>query len=83
MNKVLVLVYVPMLEEEYDIFIPINKKVGTIKKLIAGTILELSGCQIKNPDEFKLYNKETGEKYDNNLDVKASGIANGSKLLLI
>ena len=42
MNKFLVLVYVPLLEEEYNIYIPINKKVGTIKKIIIDSVAELS-----------------------------------------
>ena len=37
-NKMLVIVYVPFLDEEFDIFIPINKKVGTIKNIIISSI---------------------------------------------
>ena len=33
-NKILIIVYVPMIEEEYDIYIPVVKKVGTVKNLI-------------------------------------------------
>ena len=33
-NKILIRLYIPLIEEEYDIFIPINKRVGTIKQLL-------------------------------------------------
>ena len=29
-NKILVIVYVPLIEKEFDIYIPIVKKVGTV-----------------------------------------------------
>jgi hypothetical protein len=82
-NKVLVLVYVPFLEEEYDILLPINKKIGTVKKIIIDTIFELSGLENGRSDNFGLYNKENGQNYDNNLTVKDSNIINGTKLLLM
>ena len=83
MNKVLVFVYVPLLDEKYDVFIPINKKIGTIKNVIINSIIELSET---NPEVFsnmKLYSKETGNILENNIYVKASDIENGSELILL
>jgi hypothetical protein len=83
MNKILVVVYVPSLEERYDVFIPINKKVGTIKKVIIDTINELSSGSLKNKEKLKLYNKDDCKIYNNNVYVKNSEIVNGTELLLI
>lgn len=83
MNKVLVLVYVPLLEKQYDILIPINRKIGTIKRILANTIVELSDGNFQMNQNFKLYDKETGKKYDNDVYVKNSGIVNGTKLILL
>lgn len=83
MNKILVLVYFPLLEQEYDIYIPINKKIGTIKKTIINSIYELSEGNIKNPEKLKLYDKDSTMVYDNNIMVKNSGIKNGTKLILM
>lgn len=83
MNKVLVLVYVPLLEQQYDILIPINRKIGTIKRILANTIVELSDGNFQMNQNFKLYDKETGKKYDNDVYVKNSGIVNGTKLILL
>ena len=39
-NKILICLYIPLIEKKYDLYIPINKKVGTIKKLIEEGLLE-------------------------------------------
>lgn len=83
MNKILVLVYIPSIEQEYDIYIPINKKIGTIKNTIINSVLELSEGNLKNIDNLRLYDKETSIIFDNNIIVKNSGIKNGSKLILM
>ena len=40
-NKVLVKLYVPTLEEQYDIWIPINKKIYNVIELLTKTINEI------------------------------------------
>ena len=83
MDKILVLVYIPSIEEEYEVYIPINKKIGTIKKVIIDAIIELSDGNIKSDEKFQLYDKDITGIYNNNLLVKDSGIKNGSKLVLM
>ena len=41
-NKILLEVYIPSIEKEYDIFVPVNKKIGTIKKMIETGITDLT-----------------------------------------
>ena len=83
MNKFLVLVYVPLLEEEYNIYIPINKKIGTIKKIIINSIAELSEIPENKIINLKLYDKESSKIYNSDTLIKESTIVNGSKLLLM
>ncbi len=33
-NKILIELDIPLIERSYDLYIPINKKVGTIKSLV-------------------------------------------------
>ena len=40
-NKILIQVEVPMIEKTYDLYIPVNKKVGTIKRLIEEAVQEI------------------------------------------
>ena len=81
-SKVLIMVYVPMIERDYNIYIPISKKVGTVKNLILKVVEENSDGTFENDGTKFLYDKLTGEKIDDNLFVKFSTIKNGSKLIL-
>ena len=69
-NKILITVHVPLLDKKYDIFIPINKKIGTIKKYCIETINELSGNVIEDINALNLYDKN-------------SEIKNGTEFILI
>ncbi len=83
MNKLLIKVYVPYIAEECDVFIPINKKIGTIKILLINAIKEIAECSELNINTLKIYDKITGKKLDNNILVKDSNLENGSKLILL
>lgn len=83
MNKILVLVYVPLIDKEYDVFIPSNQKIGIVKKYLISSIMELSNIDNYFNENFKLYDKNLSICYDNNIYVKNSGIINGAKLVLM
>ena len=82
-NKILVELEIPLIEVKYDMFIPINKKVGTIKSLIEKSLIELTDmAYIPRPDT-NLYSKETGDVYDVNKTVRDTDLKNGSRVILI
>ena len=82
MNKILILVYVPLFEQEYDVIIPINQKVGIVKMYLINSIFE-SMEENFNEHKLKLYDKNFSICYNNNVYVKDSGIKNGAKLILM
>ena len=57
-NKILIELEIPLIEAEYDLFIPINKKVGTIKNLIEEALTELTNGAYKSKEDSNLYSKE-------------------------
>ena len=84
MNKYLITIIVPMIESEYDLYIPNNKKIGTIKSLILESLLELSnGAFNKKSTMVRMIDKNTGNEFENNVYIKDSGIKNGSKIIII
>lgn len=84
MNKYLITVIVPIIEFEYDIYIPNNKKIGTIKTLILESLIELSNNSFnKKINEVRMIDRDTGNEFENNMYVKDSGIKNGSKIIII
>ena len=83
MNKILVLVYIPEIEQEYDVYIPINKQLGTIKKYLISSVEEFNDGNVSNIENFKIYDKDNSKIYGNNTYVRDSGIKNGTKLILM
>ena len=83
MNKVLVTVYVPLIEQEYNLFIPVNRKIGLVKKILVNSIIELSDGDYIIENEISLYNKMTNQEYKDDIFVIESDIRNGTKLILL
>ena len=82
-NKILVELVVPVLEESYDVFIPVNKKIGNIIVLLTKVVSELSLGYFQGSDSNCLYNGTTGDVYPMDLLVRNSDIRNGSKIILM
>ena len=82
-NKILIELEIPLIEKKYDLFIPINKKIGTIKSLIEQALKELTdnGYIIKEDTNF--YSKETGTIYNVNQNVRDTDLKNGSRIILL
>ena len=83
-NKVLVTLKVPDLETEYNIFLPINKKIGNIIYLLNKAIRELNNDQnIFINNNNTLYNMEKGTIYNLDSFLYETDIRNGSTLILM
>ena len=82
-NKILLEVYIPLIQEEYDIFVPINKSIGTIKNIIEKGIMDLSTSGYQAKEDTNLYSKDTGEIYDVNQKLIDTDLKNGSRIILI
>lgn len=82
-NKILIELYIPLIEKNYDLYIPINKKVGTIKKLIEDGLVDLTDNDYIIKEDTNFYSKETGELYDVNKSVRETDLKNGSRIILI
>ncbi len=82
-NKILIELYIPLIEKNYDLYIPINKKIGTIKKLIEEGLIDLTDHDYIIKEGSNFYSKETGEVYDVNKSVRETDLKNGSRIVLI
>ncbi|MBE6157551.1 MAG: hypothetical protein E7160_02035 [Firmicutes bacterium] len=82
-NKILIELYIPLIEKNYDLYIPINKTIGTIKKLIEEGLVELTDNAYEIKEYTNLFSKETGKIYDVNQKVRETDLKNGSKVILI
>lgn len=82
-NKILILVYVPSLEASFEFYIPINRKIGTIKNTLIEFIQNEYGFAIKDTGSVLIIDKETGDILNEDIFVYDSNIRNGTKILLI
>ena len=82
-NKILVELEIPLIETKYDMFIPINKKIGTIKSLVENSLMELTDSAYSPRQDTNFYSKETGDIYDVNRTVRETDLKNGSRIILI
>ena len=66
MNKILINLYVPNLNQHYDLFIPVNEFIWKINKLVVKSISDLSDGKLLMNQNYVIANIETGKIYDNN-----------------
>jgi len=82
-NKVNVDVIVPALEEQYNVFIPVNKRTIEIIFLLNKAINELSSGSFPISEELALVDGFSGSVYDVDKTIKENRILNGSKIILM
>ena len=73
-NKINVDIIVPSINETYNLFIPINKTVGEIIKLLNQSINELTNNDFPISNKLSLVNLNTGEIYNTSKIVKENHI---------
>ena len=83
MDNVLVKLYVPMLEEIYDVWIPSHKRIYNVIVLLVKAINELNNNCYKPSKMPMLYDKLTAEMSDINLKVRETTIRSGTELILL
>ena len=83
MDKVLIQVFVPVLERSFDMFIPLRSPMHEVQALTKHAVEELSGGDFRPDDTTALCRREDGVPVDINKSVWELNIQNGSKLMLI
>ena len=83
MKKVLVEVYVPVIDARYDVFIPNTSPISEVLELLKKAVSDLSDGHFIPNGETALCYRENGAIINVNMTVYELGIHNGSKLMLI
>lgn len=79
--KVLIKLYVPEIEETYEMYIPINKLIGEISELLCKFVNDLSNVYPIKKNAC-LCNRRTGKIYNKKAHMKDSDIKNGTELVI-
>lgn len=82
-NKVLIKLLVPEIDAEYDIFVPINIRIGTLIFLINSSLNEVSNGLYDPKNSRELYSVDDGSAYTKDLLIRETNIRNGSKIIFL
>lgn len=82
-NKVLIKLIVPEIDDDFDIFIPVNEVIWKIKKMLVKCINDLDGVNLDMNKDYLLIKKDNNRVYNNNEIVIDTDIRNTSELLFI
>lgn len=82
-NKILVKVYVPTIQEEYNIYIPINIRIGQLTILLSKSIGELQDISFDPINTHIIIDTSSGKTYQSDVIIRDTEIVNGSRIILI
>lgn len=82
-NKVLVNVDVPELDNDFDLFIPVNELIWRVNKMVVKSVSDLSGVPLNPNDKYVFINKINNTVYRNNEVIIDTDIRNGTELVLL
>lgn len=82
-NKYLVELYVPSISKIYNIFLPVNRRVGNVVCLINKALFELTNGEYKGTNRSCLYDRESGTRLEPNALIRDTSVKNGSGVVIM
>lgn len=83
MDKVLIKLYVPVVDACFDVKIPLDKQLYKVIYLFIKAIYDLTEGAYMPKSSPYLYEKWSAYRYDVNLTARESSIQNGTELILL
>lgn len=82
-NKLLIKLYVPAIDSEYEIFIPTNETIKKVVGLIIKCIEDLSDITLSSNSTYYLIDPELSAIYPNSAIIRDTNIVNDKKIILL
>lgn len=82
-NKILINIYVPDINEEYEIYIPTNETINKVLELIIKSVSELSDDNLDLDKKHYLLDPDNCTVYSEDLIIRDTNIKNSKKIILI
>ncbi len=82
-NKVLVKLFVPEVNIETDVFLPVNEVMWKIKKIVIQALSDVSGGALDKNGRYLFINKTTGQIYKPNSVLIDTDIRNATEIVVI
>ena len=80
--RVYVIIEVPILDKKYELFVPADRRVHDLIRIVIESDPGLSSNYYEGK-KLNLYNKSNGKVYDLNMIIKNSDIKMGTRLILL
>jgi hypothetical protein len=80
--KVLIKLIVPEIEQEYELYIPVNRTIAVVANLLNKAVTEATNDIFPPKEIIHLTNRRTGTIYKPNEFVRNTDIRNGTELIL-
>ena len=81
-NKILIKLIVPSLNDEFEIFVPVNERISKVKELLVKSIKDISDSSFDDTRIYSLLDPDTGTIYDSRLPIRDTNIKNSKKVIL-
>ena len=82
-NKVLINLFVPSIDNSYEIYIPVNESIKKVLELIVKSVVELSDGALNLKVGHYLMDPDAGIVYNDAQIVRETNIKNSKKVILI
>ena len=82
-NRILINVYVPSIDESYDIWAPFTDNFGIIAEAICKSINEFTDGAFNYDNGYVFIDPDTSLPYDLNSSLKDTDIRNDKKIILL
>ena len=81
--KVLIKLFVPEIEQSFDLYIPVNKSVGQVLILLNKAVHSESLSVYPIRTSLRLINKKTAQVYEQTYLIRQTDIKNGTELVIV
>ncbi len=83
MSKIIVEVYLPVAQTEYDLLIPADMPFYKVTPLVAQIVTGVAEGFFISDDNSLLVDRDNGIAFDINMTAREMGLKNGSRIMLV
>ncbi|NLC48219.1 MAG: hypothetical protein GX758_02545 [Tenericutes bacterium] len=80
--KILIKLYVPQIEQSFEMYIPVNRTISQVKVLLNNVINDITVGIYPIKDNITLVNRRENTIYEDALVIRDTSIKNGSELVM-
>lgn len=80
--KVLIKIYLPEIEQNYELYIPVNKTISEVKMVLISAINNITNGLYPMKNNFNMYDRRSNTIYKDDDIIRSTNIRNGSEIVI-